>query len=116
MCDHEEEIIRRAMGWTTPVGASYVLERLKAEGVTFPTPSSHTLKVSEAAYSTFIDEVYYNPKGVKYPCPPSPYVIDGLRAAFKVMLRDALEKTYPEWTSIRNATYRNLTGEEWPST
>ena len=45
--------------------------------------------------------------------------VNGLRAAFKVMLREALakwlgEKDRPVYSS-RNSVYEDLTGEEWPT-
>ena len=87
---------------------------LEAEGWTYSPPKPVLPVVSEAAVRAY--DAAYSESGV---------IAFGLRAAFKVMLRENLERTYatdmtyrcypatPASEPTSHDVYRRLTGEEW---
>jgi len=121
MSDYKSEIAERAVwkaSFTLAGSASKLVKALEAEGVTFPPPPKPVIEVSDEAYQAWLDGAYGD-DGTK---PKDPFA--GLHAAFKVMLRDALNLRYPRDIKtlttghlycIATAIYRDLTGEEWPN-
>ena len=106
MYDERAESVRRARSRAPDLGHMELALRLEAEGWTYSPPKPVLPVVSEAAHRAF-----YSAMGME----------GGLRAAFRVMLRENLERigdlnAFP----VRSNTwhvhlYHALTGEEWPN-
>ena len=107
MSDYKAELTRRASmaafgsDLTRRHGYPSLAEALEAEGVVFPPAPKPTLAISEAVVTAF----RFERGGIN----------DGLRAAIRIWLREALENGFPKVPNWQKSTYRNLTGEEWPS-